>query len=97
MPGPADHEADLLDRTGAQGCAHAPEFAPTGLAGAAEQLEVFEAGEVAGELADVADEDDEPRRAAYHAYFPPRATRRVREKRIWRRARATPTSWIGAL
>lgn len=97
VPGPADHETDLLDRAGAQGSAHASELALPGLAGAAEQLEVVEAGEVAGELADVAAEDDDPRRAAHHAYFPPRATRRVREKRIWRRARATPTSWIGAL
>ena len=82
VPGPADHEADLLDRASAQGSAHASELALTGLAGAAEQLEVVEAGEVAGELADVAAEDDDPRRAAHHAYFPPRATRRVREKRI---------------
>lgn len=35
----------------------ASELALTGLAGAAEQLEVVEAGEVAGELADVAAED----------------------------------------
>ncbi len=52
-----DDDLDLLDRSGAQGSAHASELALIGLAGAAEQLEVVEAGEVAGELADVAAED----------------------------------------
>ena len=94
---PADHQTDMLERAGAERCEHAPKLALAGLAGAAEQLEVLQAGEVTGELADIAAEHGDPRRAAHHAYFPPRATRRVREKRIWRRAWATPTSWIGAL
>lgn len=76
---PADHETDLDDRAAAERREHAPELALPRLAGAAEQLEVGEVGEVTGELLEVTAEHGDPPRAAHHAYFPPRATRRARE------------------
>ena len=98
VPRPPDDDADLAYRACTERSKEAAELALAGLAGAAEQRDVGEVSQGADEPAEVAAvHGDPPQRPGHHAYFPPRATRRVSEKRICRNARSTPTSVIGAL